>query len=64
MNKKLLFGIICLFVGILGCADKRKYHDTIKTDIVADNSAIVKEIVLFQNKLNEEFINAATFGTK
>ncbi len=60
MNKKLLFGIICLFVGILGCADKRKYHDTIKTDIVADNSAIVKEIVLFQNKLNEEFKNPET----
>jgi uncharacterized protein (DUF1684 family) len=60
MNKKLLFGIICLFVGILGCADKRKYHDAIKSDIVSDNSEIVKEIVLFQNKLNEEFKNPDT----
>ena len=61
MNKKLLFGIICLFVCVIGCADKRKYHDTIKSDIiVSDNSEIVKEILLFQKELNEEFKNPDT----
>ncbi len=51
---------LCLFVSILGCADKRKYHDTIKSDIVSDNSEMVKEILLFQKKLNEEFQNPET----
>lgn len=60
MKKILLLGIICLFTGILGCADKRKYHDALKTDIVSDNSDIVKELVFFQNKLNEEFQNPET----
>jgi len=55
-----LFVIISLFVCILGCADKRKYHDTNKSDIAVNNSELVKEILLFQNKLNEEFQNPET----
>ncbi|MGB5361183.1 MAG: DUF1684 domain-containing protein [Eudoraea sp.] len=60
MRKSLLFGTLCLFISILGCADKRKYHDTIKSDIASDNSEKVREILLFQNKLNEEFQNPGT----
>ncbi|MGB5430168.1 DUF1684 domain-containing protein [Eudoraea sp.] len=60
MRKSLLFGTLCLFISILGCADKRKYHDTIKSDIASDNSEKVREILLFQNKLNEEFQNPET----
>ncbi|MGB5388143.1 MAG: DUF1684 domain-containing protein [Eudoraea sp.] len=60
MRKSLLFGTLCLFISILGCADKRKYHDTIKSDIASDNSEMVREILLFQNKLNEEFQNPET----
>lgn len=60
MRKSLLFGTLCLFISILGCADKRKYHDTIKSDIASDNSEKVSEILLFQNKLNEEFQNPET----
>ena len=61
MNKKLLFGVICLFACVIGCADKRKYHDTIKSDItVLNNSEIVKEILVFQKELNEEFKNPDT----
>jgi len=60
MNKFFLFGIICLYAFVIGCADKRKYHDTIKSDIVSDNSEIVKEIELFQKQLNEEFKNPDT----
>ncbi|MGB5227557.1 MAG: DUF1684 domain-containing protein [Eudoraea sp.] len=60
MKKSLLFGTLCLFISILGCADKRKYHDNIKSDIGSDNSEMVREILLFQNKLNEEFQNPET----
>ena len=60
MKKNLLFGTICLFVSILGCADKRKYHDAVKSDIASDNSEMVKEILLFQKELNEEFKNPDT----
>lgn len=60
MRKSLLFGTLCLFISILGCADKRKYHYTIKSDIASDNSEMVREILLFQNKLNEEFQNPET----
>lgn len=60
MKKNLLLGIMCLYVGISGCADKRKYHDTIKSEIASDNSEMVKEILLFQKELNEEFKNPET----
>lgn len=60
MKKNLLLGIMCLFLGISGCADKRKYHDTIKSEIASDNSEMVKEILLFQKELNEEFKNPET----
>lgn len=60
MKKNILFGLICLFVCTLGCADKRKYHDAKNSDIKADNSELVNEIILFQNKLNEEFQNPET----
>jgi len=60
MKKSLLFGTLCLFISILGCADKRKYHDAIKSDIGSDNSEMVREVLLFQNKLNEEFQNPET----
>ncbi|MGB5205311.1 DUF1684 domain-containing protein [Eudoraea sp.] len=60
MKKNLLLGIMCLYVGLSGCADKRKYHDTIKSGIASDNSEMVKEILLFQKELNEEFKNPET----
>ncbi|MGB5460908.1 MAG: DUF1684 domain-containing protein [Eudoraea sp.] len=60
MKKNLLLGIMCLYLGISGCADKRKYHDTIKSEIASDNSEMVKEILLFQKELNEEFKNPET----
>lgn len=60
MKKNLLLGIMCLYVGISGCADKRKYHDSIKSVIASDNSEMVKEILLFQKELNEEFKNPET----
>ena len=60
MKKNLLFGTICLFVSILGCADKRKYHDAFKSDIASDNSEMVMEVLLFQKELNEEFKNPET----
>lgn len=60
MKKNLLFGTICLFVSILGCADKRKYHDAVKSDIASDNSEMVMEVLLFQKELNEEFKNPET----
>lgn len=60
MKRNIITAIICLFVGIQGCADKRKYHDTTKSESVAGGSQIVKEIVEFQNKLNEEFRNPET----
>lgn len=60
MKKYILFGLICLFVCTLGCADKRKYLDAKDSEIKADDSELVKEIYLFQNKLNEEFQNPET----
>ncbi|WP_297792310.1 DUF1684 domain-containing protein [uncultured Eudoraea sp.] len=60
MKRKIMAAIICLFFGIQGCADKRKYHDTTKSESAASGSQIVKEIVGFQNKLNEEFRNPET----
>jgi uncharacterized protein (DUF1684 family) len=60
MKKNILFGLICLIVFTLGCADKRKYHDTKIPDIKANNSELVNEILLFQKKLNEEFQNPET----
>ena len=60
MKKNILFGLICLFVCTLGCADKRKYHDAKSSDTKADNSELVNEILMFQEKLNEEFENPET----
>ena len=60
MKIKLIFGIVCLYMFVLGCADKRKYHDAIKSDAALVNSELAKEILLFQNALNEEFKNPET----
>jgi len=60
MKKNILFGVIFLIVFTLGCADKRKYHDAKTSDIKADTSELVNEILLFQKKLNEEFQNPET----
>ncbi|WP_297692684.1 DUF1684 domain-containing protein [uncultured Eudoraea sp.] len=60
MKKNILVWLVCLFFCTLACEDKRKYHDAKNSDIKADNSELVNEILLFQKKLNEEFQNPET----
>ena len=51
---------IVFFTCLMGCGDKKKYHDTVRAEIQDHGSEIIKEVLLFQEELNEEYRNPET----
>ncbi|HMB64774.1 MAG TPA: DUF1684 domain-containing protein [Eudoraea sp.] len=52
--------IIVLYTLLMGCGDKKKYHDTVRAEIQDPGSEIIKEVLQFQQELNEEYSNPET----
>ena len=59
MKSSTLLIIALLFIGT-ACKEKKKYHDSIKKEVVSDKSEALKNIIKFQEDLNEEFKNPET----
>ncbi len=59
--KPLILLLTSLSLIIVGCKEKKKYHDAVQKEIsYVDTSLAIADIISFQNGLNEEFKNPET----
>ncbi|MGB5435304.1 MAG: DUF1684 domain-containing protein, partial [Maribacter sp.] len=58
MSRTLLWALLLL--AVLGCKEDKRYHDEIKIEAVGGSGAVLKDILLFQTSMNEEFKNPKT----
>ena len=59
MKYSVLLVIAFVLFG-MSCKEKKKYHDTVQKETSVDRSEALRDIVKFQEELNEEFKNPET----